>query len=58
VPTLLACARGDMLLRYMDGVAALMPKAARAITPGIGTPDDLAETVSVMTDFLGAEGSA
>jgi pimeloyl-ACP methyl ester carboxylesterase len=58
VPTLLACARNDMLLRYMDGVAALMPKATRTITPGIATPDDLAETVARMVAFLDSDGAA
>ncbi len=51
-PTLLACARTDMLLRYLDDVAALMPHAARAVTPGMGTPDAAAATVARMMEFL------
>jgi pimeloyl-ACP methyl ester carboxylesterase len=54
VPTLLVCARNDMLLRYLDGVAALMPRAIRAVTRGVATADDLAETVATMVAFLDA----
>lgn len=52
VPTLLACARTDMLLRYMDQVGALMPKAEQLVTPGISTPVDLAATVAGIAAFL------
>ena len=52
VRTLLACARDDMLLPYMDGVGALMPAARKMLTPGIRTPDAAAETVRGMTAFL------
>jgi pimeloyl-ACP methyl ester carboxylesterase len=52
VPTLLACARNDMLMRYFDDVAALMPDAEKLVTPGAATEEDAAETVRLMTTFL------
>ena len=52
VPTLLACARTDMLLRYMDDVARLMPDAVHVVTQGVGTADDLRATVAEMVAFL------
>jgi len=51
-PTLLACARNDMLMRYFDGIAALMPCAERLVTSGIATEADAAETARAMTRFL------
>jgi hypothetical protein len=54
VPTLLACARTDMLQRYFNAVAALMPAAAQAITPGVATPADAAETARAFRAFLDA----
>ncbi len=55
VPTLLACARTDMLLAYFERVAALLPDAAHAITPGFGTPADTRESMAAMLRFLDAE---
>ncbi len=52
VPTLLACAKNDMLMRYFDAVAALMPRAERLETPGTATDADAAETTRLMTAFL------
>jgi pimeloyl-ACP methyl ester carboxylesterase len=52
VPTLLACGRSDMLLRYFDAVAALLPSAAKAVTPGTATPADTAETARRIAEFL------
>jgi len=51
-PTLLACAVDDMLLRYMDSVAALMPAAERTLTQGARTPDDAEATVASINRFL------
>ena len=51
-PTLVACAQSDMLLEYLDSVAALVPGARRAVTPGTGQPERLCETVRVFEDFL------
>jgi len=52
VPTLLACAGNDMLLRYFDAVAALMPRAEKTITPGVATQADAAETARLFRAFL------
>lgn len=57
VPTLLACARGDMLLPYMKQVAALMPAAVTLVTPGMGDEDAAAATVAAMSDFLDDRGA-
>ncbi len=54
VPTLAACARTDMLARMFEDFAALIPHAERALTPGIGTPEALAETVALFARFLDA----
>lgn len=54
VPTLLACGRNDMLLPYLDGVAALIPHALRIETSGVGNACDLAETTRKFADFLDA----
>jgi pimeloyl-ACP methyl ester carboxylesterase len=54
VPTLAACARTDMLARMFEEFAALVPGAARALTPGIATPEALAETVRLFSSFLDA----
>lgn len=51
-PTLLACARTDMLLPYLAGVAALMPAAERVETAGTATPEDLAATAATFEAFL------
>lgn len=53
VPTLLTCARNDMLLVYMDEIAALMPGAETYVSPGLrGAARD--ETMARFTGFLGA----
>jgi pimeloyl-ACP methyl ester carboxylesterase len=52
VPTLAACARTDMLAGMFEEFCALIPHAERALTPGIGTPEALAETVAVFARFL------
>jgi hypothetical protein len=52
VPTLLACARTDMLVQYFDQVQALMPNAQPLLTPGTASPAALAETVGLFTVFL------
>jgi pimeloyl-ACP methyl ester carboxylesterase len=54
VPTLAACARTDMLARMFDDFAALIPHAARALTPGIASAEALEETVAVFSRFLDA----
>lgn len=54
VPTLLACARTDMMLEYFERVLALLPSARSAITPGAGSPEALLETVRVFEEFLDA----
>jgi pimeloyl-ACP methyl ester carboxylesterase len=54
VPTLLACARTDMLLPYLDAVAALLPHAQRAIFERAGA----AEAIDMMSAFLDAEAEA
>lgn len=51
-PTLVACAKSDMLLTYLESVVALVPGARRAVTPGTGRPEHLAETVRVFEAFL------
>lgn len=51
VPTLLTCARDDMLLAYFDEIAALLPQAERYISPGLsGVARD--ETVVRFVAFL------
>jgi len=55
VRTLLACARTDMLVRYMDDVARLLPKAQRIETPGFGTSAEAARTIALLGEFLGLE---
>jgi pimeloyl-ACP methyl ester carboxylesterase len=54
VPTLLACARSDMLFEYFERVQALMPRATPLVTAGTGTPAALAETVAAFSAFLDA----
>ena len=51
-PALLACAQDDMLLEYLDAAAALMPGAARRVTPGTATPERAEATVAAMLEFL------
>lgn len=57
-PTLLSCARTDMLLPYLDGVAVLMPGARRAVTPGFGDPAAARETMALMLGFLKMDAGA
>lgn len=54
MPTLAACARADMLARMFEDFAALVPGAARALTPGIAAPEALEETVAIFARFLDA----
>ncbi|MBL8589537.1 MAG: alpha/beta fold hydrolase [Methylobacteriaceae bacterium] len=49
---LLAYAEDDMLLRYMDGVAALMPQAARCVTRGVRHARLADETAAALMAFL------
>ncbi len=58
VPTLLSCAKTDMLMRYFDGVAALLPHAERAITPGFRSKEAAEETMATMEVFLDASTQA
>ena len=51
-PTLLACARNDMLVVYFDAVAALLHHAERLLTAGSLSDDAAEETVAAMTAFL------
>lgn len=55
-PTLLACARNDMLVVYFDAVAALLPQAERLLTEGSLSENAAQETVSTMTEFLDRGG--
>jgi pimeloyl-ACP methyl ester carboxylesterase len=57
-PTLLSCAKTDMLMRYFEGVAALLPHAQRAITPGFRSREGAEETMAVMETFLDCPGVA
>jgi pimeloyl-ACP methyl ester carboxylesterase len=50
-PTLLACARSDMLFAYFDAVRALMPQAEPLVTQGTATPETLAETIAAFEAF-------
>jgi len=47
VPTLLACARSDMLFQYFERVRALLPQAEPLVTSGV-----LAETAAAIEAFL------
>jgi pimeloyl-ACP methyl ester carboxylesterase len=51
-PTLLACARNDMLLPYLDGVAKLVPTAIVARTAGVASAAAAEETARIFADFL------
>lgn len=51
VPTLLACARSDMLFEYFDRVKALMPQAEPLVTNGIGNSASFAETLAAFQAF-------
>jgi pimeloyl-ACP methyl ester carboxylesterase len=52
VPTLAACAREDMLARWHDEFAALIPGAESALTDGIATPEARARTAARFRAFL------
>jgi pimeloyl-ACP methyl ester carboxylesterase len=52
VPTLAACARDDMLARWHDEFAALIPGAESVLTEGIATPDARARTAARFRAFL------
>jgi len=55
VRTLLACTRTDMLARYTDEVARLLPHAQQLETPGFGTSADAARTIALLGAFLAGE---
>lgn len=52
VPTLLACARSDMLLEYFERVQALMPEARAIVTEGTGSEAALGATAAQFEAFL------
>lgn len=52
VPTLAACARSDMLVRWHDEFAALIPNSEKALTDGIGSPEAVIRTCEVFRAFL------
>lgn len=54
VPTLVACARGDMLFRWHEEVCSLIPGAQRVVTEGIGTADAAEATARAIAGFLDA----
>jgi pimeloyl-ACP methyl ester carboxylesterase len=52
VPTLAACSRDDMLARWHDEFATLIPGAELALTDGTATPEALASTAGRFRAFL------
>ena len=52
VPTLVACARGDMLFRWHDEVATLIPGARTAVTDGIASREAAARTAATVAAFF------
>ncbi len=52
VPTLLVCAETDMLLAYLDRVAALMPGARRVTMPGFADEASARRSTALMAGFL------
>jgi pimeloyl-ACP methyl ester carboxylesterase len=54
VPVLLAAARSDNVFPQRARAAALLPAAATAETPGIGTPAAIAATAAIFARFLDA----
>lgn len=52
VPTLLTCARSDMLHVYFERVCTLVPNAQSVSTAGLGTTEPLHETAAVFDQFL------
>lgn len=53
-PVLLAAARTDNVFPQRARAAALLPSAATAETPGLGTPEAVAETAAIFARFLDA----
>ncbi len=58
VPTLIACARGDMLFEYFERVRALLPTAEFAETEGVGSAETLLATARQFQAFLESVGRA
>ena len=52
VPTLIACARADMLFEYLDAVCALLPAAQVAETEGVGSTEAVLATGRRFLAFL------
>lgn len=52
VPTLLTCARSDMLHVYFEKVCALVQPTQATSTAGLESPQALQDTVAVFEDFL------
>lgn len=50
--TLLAYAKDDMLMKYMDGVKALMPNATTVVTPGLKGQQAADETSAVFERYI------
>lgn len=58
VPTLLSCSKTDMLLPYLEQVAALLPRATRVVLPGFGNEVAASETLAQMVRFLDGDDAA
>ena len=58
VPTLIACARGDMLFEYFEQVRALLPTAQFAETEGVGSAESVLATARQFQTFLESVGRA
>lgn len=52
VPTLIACARSDMLFEYFERVCALLPSAAHVATQGVGSEAAVLDTARIFQAFL------
>lgn len=52
VPTLLACAKSDMLITYLDAIAKLVPGGRSIVTSGIGASQSRIATAAAFTAFL------
>lgn len=57
VPTLVSCARQDMLFTYYDAVCALVNPTQSAVTPGTGTAQALETSARIFEQFLDAPES-
>ena len=55
VPTLLACAKNDMLFEYFDQVRALLPSAQAVTTAGVGSAQAAQETAKLFEEFLAGQ---